>query len=289
MSPNLQTQTVLLTGATSGIGKAAAIALASLKATVVMVGRDRARSEAALAEVKAKSKNDRVTLLLADLGSQAQVRQLAATVRSRHPRLDVLINNAGAIFGNRRVTVDGLEATFAVNHLGPFLLTHLLLDLLQQSAPARIVNVASAAARMGDLPFDDPNMEQGYSQTRAYGRSKLANILFTRELARRLSGTGVTTVAVHPGVVRTRFGETASFWYRTGVRLLSSFWLSPEQGADTVVWAASAAEAATLNGVYLIRRQVSTPVPLGCDEQAAQRLWELSLRLTHLQSEPGPT
>src|SRR5215212_3378073 len=203
----------LITGATSGIGKATAIGLADMGARVVMVGRDRGRGEAALAEIKERSANASVDLLLADLSSQEEVRWLADEFKEAHPRLDVLINNAGVIRSKRVASADGIEMTFAVNHLAHFLLTNLLLELLKATAPSRIVNVSSGEQRNGTIDFDDLQGEKGYKTAKAYGQSKLANILFTYELARRLEGTGVSTNCLHPGAgVRTNLGSERSVW-----------------------------------------------------------------------------
>jgi NAD(P)-dependent dehydrogenase (short-subunit alcohol dehydrogenase family) len=284
VSDSMKNKTVLLTGANSGIGKVAALALAREGATLVMVSRDRGRGEAALNEVRAQSGNVKVELMLADLSVMAQVRRLADEYRRGHDRLHVLINNAGGMIGERRLTEDGYEATLAGNHLGPFLLTNLLLDLLKRSAPARVVNVASTAARRGRIDFDDLHFGRGYSQLKSYACSKLANLLFTRELTRRLDGTGVTSVAIHPGVVRTGFGETTSGFMHVLIKIGAPFLLSPERGADTLIWAATAAEAQALNGAYVVRRKVRTPPPLARDDELAKKLWDVSAELTKLES-----
>ena len=286
MTASMQGKTVLLTGANSGIGKVAALALAKAGATLTMVSRDPARGGAALAEVREASGNPRVELLIADLASMSQVRKLAADFMKNHGELHVLMNNAGGMIGARCVTEEGYEATFAGNHLGPFLLTNLLLALLKKSAPARVINTASMASRWGTMDFDDLHLEKGYGQQKAYARSKLANIMFTRELAKRLDGTGVTTVALHPGVVATRFGQTANAFMRTLTAIGAPFLLSPEKGADTLIWAATAPEAQTLNGVYLARRKVRTPPPLALDDEIAKRLWDVSAHLTRLEPSP---
>ena len=219
-----------------------------------------------------------------NLSLQADVRRLAAEGRERHRVLHVLINNAGGIVGRREMTADGIEKTFAGNHLGPFLLTNLLLDRLKAAAPARIVNVASEASRMATLDFDDLYFEKGYAEFKAYARSKLANILFTRELARRLERSGVTAVSLHPGVVRTRFGESGSGFFRFLVKLGAPFFITPEKGADTLLWAATSPDAAGLNGAYLVRRKVRRPVALARNDEVARRLWEASAQLTHLEA-----
>jgi len=209
-SPAMAGRTCLVTGATSGIGKATATGLARLGADLVLVARDPAKGQATMAEIGAATGNPRVGLLEADLSSQASVRQLAEEVKRGHDRLHVLVNNAGGYWATRHTTVDRLELTFAVNHLAYFLLTNLLLDLLRASAPARIVNVTSGAQAIGDVHFDDLQFERRYRGQPAYNQSKLANVLFTYELARRLDGSGVTVNCVHPGVVRTNFGRDDS-------------------------------------------------------------------------------
>ncbi|MBD0354155.1 MAG: SDR family NAD(P)-dependent oxidoreductase, partial [Rubrobacteraceae bacterium] len=200
----------LITGATSGIGKATAMGLANMGASVVMVGRDRGKGEAVMAETKEKSGNASVDLMLADVSSQEEIRRLADEFKEAYPLLDVLINNAGVFRSKRLTTADGIEMTFAVNHLAYFLLTNLLLDVLKASAPSRIVNVSSGEQRNGSIDFDDLQGEKGYKGAKAYSQSKLATVLFTYELARRLEGTGVTANCLHPGVVGTNFGSGVS-------------------------------------------------------------------------------
>src|SRR3712207_2944731 len=219
----------LITGATSGIGKATAMGLANMGASVVMVGRDRGRGEAALAEIKESSGNASVDLMLADVSSQEQIRRLADDFKEAYPRLDVLINNAGVFRSKRITTADGLEMTVAVNHLAYFLLTNLLLDVLRASAPSRIVNVSSGAQSNGTIDFDDLQGETEYKGTKAYSQSKLANVLFTYELARRLEGTGVTANCLHPGAVRTNFGSGSSGFFGFMVRASRPLMISPEK------------------------------------------------------------
>jgi NAD(P)-dependent dehydrogenase (short-subunit alcohol dehydrogenase family) len=227
-----------------------------------------------------------VESLLADLSVQEQVRRLADQFRQRHARLDVLINNAGAIWFQRHLTADGLEMTFTVNHLAYFLLTHLLLDVLRASAPARIVNVSSAAHRGASLRFDDLMGEKRYRGWRAYSQSKLANLLFTYELARRLAGTGVTVNAVHPGLVATGFASANGWRGRLFQRAARWFGLTPEQGARTVVYLASSPDVAGVSGGYFVRNRQVVSSAASRDEEAARRLWQVSLELTGLsQSE----
>jgi NAD(P)-dependent dehydrogenase (short-subunit alcohol dehydrogenase family) len=271
----------LVTGATSGIGRATALELSRRGATVHLVARDRARGEAALAEV-ARAGGGRARLHLADLSSMAAVRALAEEVRAAAPALHVLVNNAGAVEMERRVSPDGLEMTFAVNHLAYFLLTHLLLDLLRSSAPARVINVASTAHRGKTLDFRDLQNTRRYAGLRVYGQSKLANILFTRELARRLEGSGVTANSLHPGVVATGFGRASGGWMGFGVRLIAPLLLSPEQGAETTLYLACSPEVEGVSGQYFERCRPVRPSAAARDDAAARRLWEESARLLGL-------
>ena len=225
---------------------------------------------------------------MADLASLAQVRRLAADLASKLERIDVLVNNAGAIHTTRKVTVDGLEMTFAVNHLAPFLLTNLLLPRLAASAPARVVTVASDAHRVGPLDFGDLQAERGYAAMMVYGRSKLCNILFAAELARRLAGTGVTSNSLHPGVVATGFGRNDAGWLSAGVKLLAPLFISPGKGARTSLHLATSPEVEGLTGRYFKDSRPARPSRAALDEVAAKRLWEASLRLTGLEGASGP-
>jgi retinol dehydrogenase-12 len=270
----------VVTGATSGIGKATAAALARLGAQVVLVARDRGRGEATAAEVAAAGASP-PRLEIADLASMAQVRALAGRLGALD-RIDVLVNNAGLMAGQRRVTADGFDEVFAVNHLAPFLLTRLLLGQLTAAAPARVITVTSGAHAGARLDLDDPQLERGWDSWRAYANSKLANILFTRELARRLEGTGVTANCAHPGVVRTRFGREARLPMRAAVTLGRPFMLSPRRGADTIVYLATSPEVAGASGGYYVKRQRREPSAAARDDAAARRLWQLSEELTGL-------
>jgi retinol dehydrogenase-14 len=272
----------LITGATSGIGKATAMGLANMGASVVMVGRDRGRGEAALAEIKEGSGNASVDLKLADLSSQEQIRRLAAEFKDAYSRLDVLINNAGVIRSRRTTTADGLETTFAVNHLASFLLTNLLLDALKASAPSRIVNVASGEQRNGTIDFDDLQGEKEYKTAKAYGQSKLATVLFTYELARRLEGTGVSANCLHPGVVGTNLGSGVSGVFGFTVRALTPLMKSPEKGAQTSIYLASSSEVEGLSGRYFVKKAEARSSDVSYDEGIAGRLWEASAELTDL-------
>lgn len=282
MTPgNMQGKVCLITGATSGIGLESARALARAGATVVLSGRDKGRGEAALTEVRRTVPDAKVELLLADLTSLASVRQLAQDFKARHSRLDVLLNNAGLMLDRRKVTPDGFEATFATNHLSHFLLTHLLLDLLERSGPSRVVNVSSEAHRMGSLDFlDDPQAERGYSGMKVYGNSKLANILFSRGLARRLQGTKVTVNSLHPGVVRTGFGLNSEGFFKHLVKLAAPFMLSAEGGARTSVFLASSPEVEGMSAKYFIKSKVARESKAAQSDEAAEKLWRKSAELT---------
>ncbi len=269
----------VVTGATSGIGKATAVALAGLGAQVVLVGRDRDRGAATAAEVAAAGASP-PQLEIADLASMAQVRALAGRLGALE-RIDVLVNNAGLMAGRRRVTADGFEEVFAVNHLAPFLLTNLLTGKLTAAA-ARVITVTSDAHAAARLDLDDPQLARGWESWRAYANSKLANILFTRELARRLEGTRVTANCAHPGMVRTRFGREARLPVRAGVTLARPFMLSPRRGADTIVYLATSPEVAAATGGYYAKRQRREPSAAARDDAAAKRLWQLSEELTGL-------
>lgn len=271
----------VITGATGGIGKAAAIELARLGAEVVLVCRDRGRGEEVRAAVREETGKD-ADLRLADLGSQADIRRLAGELLAGYPQIHVLLNNAGVVNVKRTLTVDGLEATFAVNHLAYFLLTNLLLDRLRESAPARVVNVASDAHRIGSIDLDDLQNERRYGAMRVYGQSKLGNILFTRELARRVAGSGVTVNSLHPGAVATRIGHNngrLAVWITT---LLRPFFLTPEQGADTAVYLASSPDVEGVNGEYFVKRKARRPSAAALDDASSKRLWALSEKLTGL-------
>lgn len=274
-------QNIVVTGGTGGIGNATAAGLAALGARVAIVGRDRARAEAAAEDLRRRSSNDEIDAFEADLSSQAQVRRLAADLRERYPRLDALVNNVGGFWAHRHVTEDGLELTFALNHLAPFLLTNLLVDRMIAQGGARIVNVTSSAESLGRIDFDDLQGAERYSGQRAYNQSKLANVLFTYELARRLTGTGVTANVVHPGVTRTAFGaeDQMRLFAATG-GIARPFMRSPERGADTVVWAASSPELDGVTGGYFHDRRPKRSSPRSHDEATAKRLWQVSEELT---------
>ena len=270
----------LVTGATSGIGLVAGRELARQGARVVLVGRSRQKCDAALELIRTETGSRQAEALLADLSSQQQVRDLARQFQERHDRLDVLVNNAGGMWLERELTADGIERTFAVNHLAYFLLTNLLLDVLQASAPARVVNVSSAAHRRATLDFDNLQGKHGYGGWKQYCRSKLMNLLFSYELARRLEGTGVTVNALHPGFVATGFGGNNGWRGRLLQAAARLFGRSAEQGAQTIIYLASSPEVAGVSGRYFVRERAVASSTASYDEAAAQRLWQLSAGMT---------
>ena len=274
---------VLITGGTSGIGKAAATALAGMGATVVITGRNEERGKRALQEIREESGNDGVELILADLTVQDEVRRLAEELRERHNQLDVLVNNAGLVLSERTETPDGIETQLAINHLAPFLLTNLLLDLLEKSAPSRIVTVSSDAHRWAKIDLDDLQSRKRYRGMQVYGKTKLANIMFTYELAERLEGTGVTANCMHPGGVNTNFGNNQGGPMNLLFRLFKPFMRSPEQGADTLIYLASSPEVEGMTGKYLADRKVKAASDAAYDETTRKRLWEASEELTGLK------
>lgn len=274
-------KTVVVTGGTGGIGRATATGLAALGARVGITGRDQARTQTAAAQIASQAGNPAVDAFAADMSSQTEVRRLAAAVLDAYPRLDVLINNVGGFWASRHVTADGLEHTLAVNHLAAFLLTSLLLDRLKASPPARIVTVSSNAQALGKLDFDDLQGQRGYSGQRAYSQSKLANVMFTYELARRIAGTGVTATVLHPGLVRTAFSaEDPSLLSKIMIPLLRPFMKTPARGAATSIYLASAPEAAGFTGQYFANRRPRTSTKASYDTDAMARLWQVSTTLT---------
>ncbi len=272
-------KTVLVTGGTSGIGKATAIGCAQLGARVGVVGRDRARAEQAATDIKDSTGAD-FDVFIADMSSMAEVRRLAAQVLDHYPRLDVLVNNVGGVWSTRRVTADGFEHTLAVNHLAPFLLTTLLLDLLKRSAPARVVTVAASTHILGKINFEDLHGAARYSGLGAYNQSKLANIMFTYELARRLEGSGVTATVLHPGVARTSFlaGDPPLLYkaFNTGRSLMKS----PDRAAATSIHLACSAEVDGISGTYYVGGKPRKTSRRSRDTDTARRLWQVSTELT---------
>ena len=287
-TPWIQGKICMITGANSGIGRAASTALAKMGAKIVMVSRDTVRGEEARAAVVKASgaKDEAVSLMIADLASLDSVRKLASDFLQTRQPLHVLINNAGLILGKRTVTADGLETTFEVNYLSHFLLTNLLLDTLKANAPSRIINVSSSAHTGGHIDFDDLQEEKSYSAMGSYSQSKLAQVLFTFELARRLQGTGVTVNAVHPGLVATGWGTKSAGTLGVGIRLAHPFMIGPEKGADTVVYLASSPEVAKVTGKYFTKRKVVASSKESMDDAAGKHLWEVSLSLSKLEKDP---
>ena len=279
---NMIGERILITGANSGIGKVTALELATRNAHVVMVSRDMSRGKSAKAEIIKQSGNTNVDLLVANLSSQCSIRKLASEFRNKYDRFDILVNNAGGIFGEYKLTEDGIEWTFAVNHLAYFLLTHLLLDIIKKSSTARIINVASEAHRIAMMDFDNLNKENGYNSLSTYGESKLANILFTYELSRRLKDTHITVNCVHPGVVRTRFGESGSPIFRFLVKISRWIYLSPEKGAETVIYLATSPDVENETGKYFIKEKPVRSSTESYNRELARKLWEVSAKLTNL-------
>jgi len=281
---NVAGRTVLVTGSSAGIGFEAAVALARLGARVLLVGRDRGRTDSAVVALRARA-GVTAEAHLCDFSSQASIRELAQTIQRDHSRLDILVNNAGGVHTRRTVTADGIETTFATNHLGYFLLTNLLRDLIVRSAPARIVTVASIGHRHGTLDFDDLGYERGYGIRRAYERSKLANVLFAAELARRLEGTGVTSNSVHPGSVSTDIWSDIPMWTKPLVAIfLRPSFRTPEQGGAAVVQLAASPELDGVTGQYFENGRPVAPSRLAQDAALARRLWDVSEHLVHLSS-----
>ncbi|RIK40745.1 MAG: short-chain dehydrogenase [Chloroflexi bacterium] len=278
----------LVTGATNGIGKATAQALAQMGATVVIVGRNPAKCAAVVSEIKQISGNDAVAALVADLSIMAEVRRVADQFKAKYPQLHVLVNNAGAAFGKRQVTAEGFERTFALNHLSPFLLTTLLLDTLKASAPARIVNVSSDSHKGAHLDFDDLQSEKGNFVFNAYGRSKLAVILFSYELARRLSGTAVTANVLHPGLVRTGFASNLGAAPSAVIGFFMRFaGVTPAQGAQTSLYLATSPAVANVTGKYWEKSKAAPSGRATYDEATWTRLWEASDKMVEARATAG--
>ena len=275
---------VVITGATSGIGEVAAQRLADMGARIVLVARDETRGEAALRRLRSADKSLSHSIHYGDLSRIAEMKRLAVEIAAAEPRIDVLINNAGAIFGSRRLTADNLELTFATNHMAYFVLTLGLRERLLASSPARIVNTASDAHKGRVLDFDDLQSAKGFSALNVYGRSKLCNILFTRELSRRWSGHGVTVNCLHPGFVATRIGNGSGGFLSRAARLAKTFAISPEKGAQTLVYLASSPDVANVSGEYFYRCRQATPTAEARDDVAAERLWVESAKLAEIEA-----
>ena len=286
MERTMKGKVVLITGANSGIGYETALALAKMGATVVMVARDKKKGKEAQKEIIEASGNKKVDLLIADLASLDDVRKLAKDFQAKYDHLHVLINNAGGINWERTETKEGFETTFGVNHLAHFLLTKLLLDLIKASAPARIINVSSRAHTSGKMDFSDL-MSKNYGPMKAYSASKLANILFTYELARRLKGTKVTVNALHPGVVRTRFYSANSFGLRMGMAMITPFMINAQKGAQTSIYLASSPEIEGVTGKYFAKSKPVDSNKISYNKDVAKQLWDISERLVeHHGKEP---
>ena len=281
----LEHKTCLITGSTSGIGKEIAIGLAKMKANVVLVGRNKEKCQATLEEIWRNASIDtnknRVSYLLADLSSQASIHQLAKEFLDSYESLDILVNNAGVFLSRRFTTVDGIEYTFAVNHLAPFLLTNLLFERIKASSPSRIITTSSVAHRGARINFDNLQFERGrYNGVEAYRQSKLANILFTKELARRSRGSGVTSNCFHPGGVRTNLVQSGPWYYRLIWAIIGPFLVSPKKGADTAIYLASSSKVDSISGKYFVNRKPVGPSGTADDHDATARLWKISEELT---------
>ncbi|MGO9060851.1 MAG: SDR family oxidoreductase [Candidatus Binataceae bacterium] len=283
----LKGRNCMITGASSGLGRVMALALARMGAGLVLVCRDRTRGENVMAEIRERTGNLLVSLMLADLSVQQSIRTLAADFLARGEPLHVLVNNAGVFNLKRSLTADGIETVFAVNHLSYFMLTLLLLDRIKQSAPARIVNVASHAHRWGSINFDDLGGARSYRSSCAYGQSKLANILFTYELARRLEGTGVTVNCVHPGAVATGLGANNGALAKLLMPVIGLFMRSPEQGAATQIYLAASPEVEGVSGKYFVDCKPAQSNQESYDTAVARRLWEVSAAMTGVGAAPS--
>jgi NAD(P)-dependent dehydrogenase (short-subunit alcohol dehydrogenase family) len=273
----------MVTGATAGIGYFTARALAAQGAEVIITGRNQQKTENTVRQIKSETGNQSVDYLLADFSDLQQIRELARSFKERFSRLDILVNNAGAFFNTRRQTPYGVELTFLVNHLAPFLLTNLLLETMVSNMPARIVNVSSDAHQYDRMNFDDLGFQRGYFGMKAYARSKLANILFTYELARRLASSQVTVNALHPGHVATDIWKTNFSFIGPALKwVMGLFALTPEQGADNSIYLASSPDVARITGRYFVKHEPVQSAPISCDEKVAQKLWEISEKLTSI-------
>jgi retinol dehydrogenase 12 len=282
-------KTVVVTGGTSGIGEVAAVALAKLGARIVLVARDKFRGDATLARLRDSAPDIAHSVHFADLLRLAEMKRVATEIADREPRIDVLINNAGAMFAKRRLTEDRLERTFALNHMAYFVMTAGLRDRLLASSPARIINTASAAHQEATLDFNDLQSAKSFGARKAYGQSKLCNILFTRELARRLQGTGITANCLHPGFVATRFGDQSGGLISHLVWFAKSFAISPDKGAETIIYLASSPDVRETTGQYFYKSAPAMPSAAAQDDRAALLLWQRSATLAGMKDEPSST
>jgi NAD(P)-dependent dehydrogenase (short-subunit alcohol dehydrogenase family) len=278
----MQGKVVVITGGTSGIGQVSAERLAAMGTRIVLVARSKSRGEATLARLRELAPAQEHSIYYADVSRLAELNRLAAEIRSAEPRIDVLINNAGAMFGERQLTQDGLEMTFATNHLSYFVLTLGLREQLAAAGAARVINTSSHAHYRAKIDFDDLQSQHGFKGFPVYSRSKLCNILFTRSLARRLAGTGVTTNSLHPGFVNTRFGDQSGGMMAVGIGFFKLFAISPEKGAETIIYLASSEDVAKTSGLYFYKCKPMEPSKAAQDDVAAERLWEATAKLAHL-------
>jgi NAD(P)-dependent dehydrogenase (short-subunit alcohol dehydrogenase family) len=274
----MQGTTVVITGATSGIGEVAADRLAAKGARIVFIARDKSRGEETLRHLHAIAPGQEHAAYYADLSRISEMKRVSAEIAAAEPRIDVLVNNAGALFNSRKLSADGLEMTFAVNHMAYFVVTNLLLP--RMGSAGRVVSTSSDAHKGAKLNFDDLQSEHGYSGFGVYGRSKLCNILFTRELARRIKGTGVTANCLHPGFVATRFGDASGGIVSFAVRAAKNFALTPEQGAETIIYLASSPDVADVSGGYFHKSKIATPTKEAQNDADAKRLWDVSAKIS---------
>ena len=275
---DVRAKRIVITGATEGIGLAAATVLAGARAALTLVARNRDKAAAVAAEIEDANQGQGapIDIVVADLSLQGDVRRASAEIASRYPHVDILINNAGAMFTRRRLTADGIELSWALNHLAPFLMTNLLLDRLRAAPAARIITTASDSHRGGDIPFDDINAERGYRGFTRYGQTKLANILFTRELARRLAGSGITANCFHPGFVATQFNRNNGRVMDLVMRAAKFIARTPEKGAETLIWLASSPDVAGMSGDYFFDKRIGRSSAAAKNDDTARRLWTLS-------------
>jgi len=281
--PNLQGKVVVITGATSGIGSIAAEELAGMGARMVLVARDKARAESELARLRQRGTAGH-SVHYADLSRLDEMKRVGGEIAAAEPRIDVLINNAGALFGQRTVTADGLEMTFATNHMSYFVLTEMLRERLAASAPARVINTSSDAHKGVHVDFDDLQSAKRYRGFGVYSLSKLLNILYTRELARSFAGKGVTANSLHPGFVATRFGDHSGGAFAVMIRMAKTFAITPEKGAETIVYLASSPDAANVTGEYFYKCRATMPTKDAQDDDAARRLWAESAKLAGIEA-----